>query len=89
MPKTLTISEARNGLTRFPERLRHEPEPVEITQRGKPVMALMSWNLYESLVETMEVMADENAMRALRKSIRDVKEGRTYTTREVEKRLGL
>ena len=89
MARTLSISEVRNNLTRFPERLKNDPEPVEITQRGKPVMALMSWDLFESLVETMEVMADEDAMKSLRKSIRDVKEGRTYTTREMEKRLGL
>jgi len=89
MARTLSISEVRNNLTRFPERLKHDPEPVEITQRGKPVMALMSWDLFESLVETMEVMADEEAIKALRKSVRDVKEGRTYTTREVERRLGL
>jgi len=89
MPRALTISEVRNNLTKFPGRLKNDPEPVEITQRGKPVMALMSWDLFESLMETMEVMADEQAMKSLRKSIREIREGRTFTTREVEKRLGL
>jgi len=89
MARTLSISEVRNNLTRFPDRLKNDPEPVEITQHGKPVMALMSWDLFESLVETMEVMSDEDAMKALRKSIQEIREGRTFTTREVEKRLGL
>ncbi len=89
MARALSISEVRNNLTRFPKRLKDDPEPVEITQRGKPVMALMSWDLFESLLETVEVMADEDAMKALRKSIRDIKEGRTYSTREVEKLLEL
>ena len=89
MTQTLTISEVRNSLTRFPARFRKGPVTIEVTQRGKPVMALLPWEFYESLVETLEVMGDEKLMKALRSSARQIKAGKTYSTEEVERRLGL
>ena len=52
-------------------------------------MALLPWELYESLLETLEILADEQVMNALRKSAGDIKRGKSYTTEEVGSRLGL
>src|SRR5437588_7554147 len=54
--KTFTISEIREAITRLPEQFEHEPEAVAITRHGKPVMAILPWELYESIMETLEVM---------------------------------
>jgi prevent-host-death family protein len=89
MTQTLSISEVRNALTRFPARFQKEPAAIEVTQRGRPVMALLPWDLYESLVETLEVMGDAKLMRALRTSAKQIKAGKTHSTEEVERRLGL
>jgi len=89
MKHQMTISKARNDLAILPGQLKDSFCPLKITEHGKPVMALMHWDFYESLKETMEVVSDNEAMKSLRKSIRDIKEGRTYSTKEVEKRLGL
>ena len=89
MTQTLSISEVRNSLTRFPIRFQRNPAAIEVTQRGRPVMALLPWDLYESLIETLEVMGDEKLMKALRASVREIKAGKTYSSEEVERRLGL
>lgn len=89
MAKMLTISEARNNFTRLPGRFDRDPEAIEVTQRGKPVMAVLPWELYDSLVETLEVLADEDAVRALKESVKDIASGRTHSSREVAKKLGL
>jgi prevent-host-death family protein len=89
MPKTMTISEARKTLTRLPGRFHKEPGALEITQRGRPVMALLPWEMYESLLETLEILADRELAVALRRSARQIKRGKTYSTEEVERRLGL
>jgi len=86
---TLSISEVRNNLTRYPRRFLKEPEAVEITQRGRPVMALLPWELYESLLETMEILGDEKLMKTLRQSAKDVRRGKTYSSEEVGQALGL
>ena len=89
MAKMLTISEARNHFTRLPARFSREPEAIEVTQRGKPVMAVLPWKLYDSLTETLEILTDEKAVQDLRRSLKDIAAGRTYTTREVAKKLRL
>ena len=46
----LTITQARRGLLNLPERLARGPEhAVTITRRGRPVLAVMPWEFYESI----------------------------------------
>jgi len=89
MTRSVTISEVRNNLTRLPARFMKEPVAIEITRRGRPVMALLPWDLYESLVETLDVLADEEVVKALRRSVRDIRKGKTHSTAEIERKLGL
>jgi antitoxin YefM len=91
MPQTLPIMEARNRLTSLPEEFEKSPEmgAVAITRRGKPVLAVMSWEFYESLLETLEIMGDPETMAAFRKSVADIQEGRTIPFEQVKRELGL
>ena len=72
----ISIVKARAMLTQLPERLAAENRAVALTRYGKPVLAVMSWDLFESITETMEIMGDSDMMAALRRGIRDVQEGR-------------
>jgi antitoxin YefM len=62
---------------------------VTVTRRGKPVLAVMPWELYDSLMETIEILSDEKLMKALRKSLQEARKGRTYSIEQVRKKLGL
>ncbi|HXL46161.1 MAG TPA: type II toxin-antitoxin system prevent-host-death family antitoxin [Candidatus Binatia bacterium] len=86
----LTISEARRTLLDLPEKLARVPErAVSITRRGRPVLAVMPWEFYESLVETLEILSDPEMALALRESVEDIKRGRMVSHVEAKKRLGL
>jgi prevent-host-death family protein len=86
----LTISRARQELLDLPEKLARLPErAITVTRRGHPVLAIMPWELYESLVETLEVLSDPDLTAALRQSIRDLKAGRRLSHDDVGVRLGL
>lgn len=89
MRKDLSISEARNQLTSMPERLDREPATVAVTRNGKPVLAIMPWDLYESLEETIEIMSDPGLLRQVRKGIADLKAGRVADWSKVKRELGL
>lgn len=89
MNKEIPITEARHELTSLPERLAKEPGAVAVTRRGKPVLALMPWELYESIVETLEIMGDEELMAALRKSIKEADAGKAIPWKTVKAKLGL
>ncbi len=83
----LSVSEARNRLLELARDRRYEV--VTVTRSKEPVLALLDWDFYDSLVETLEVLADEDLSDALRKSIKEEGKGRSYTTEEVRKKLGL
>ncbi len=85
----LSISEARTQLTRLAGRLRAHQETVEVTSRGKPVLAIVPWDLYESMVETMEIMGDKDLMAKVRQGIKDYEAGNGVPLEAAKKRLGL
>ena len=89
MVKDIPMTEARHELTSLPERLAKEPGAVAVTRRGKPVLALMPWELYESIVETLEIMGDEKLMAVLRQGIKEAEEGKGIPWEEAKKKLGL
>ena len=57
----------------------HEAVAV-ITRHGKPVLAVLSMEYFESLLETLEVMGDEEAMAALREYAGKIKNGEPIIT---------
>ncbi|MDD3847616.1 MAG: type II toxin-antitoxin system Phd/YefM family antitoxin [Syntrophorhabdaceae bacterium] len=79
--ETLPMMEARKKLTSLPEELegRMEDSAVAVTRRGKPVLAIMTWELFEAIYETLEVMGDEQLMKSLRQGIREAREGKTVS----------
>ena len=87
--KDLPITEARDELTSLPDKLSATHQTVTVTRRGKPVLAILSWDEYESLVETLDVMADEQLMAALRRSIREAKQGKLIPWEQVKGKLKL
>jgi PHD/YefM family antitoxin component YafN of YafNO toxin-antitoxin module len=89
MEKAMPMVEARKRLTTLPEEMAKESEPgvVAVTRRGKPVLAVMPWDLYEGLMETVDIMADAEFMAQLRQSIKQMREGQTVPWEEVEREL--
>jgi antitoxin YefM len=73
MSKYLTITEARQQLLELPAEL--ENEPVIITKHGKPVMTAMSYEQFESLLETIEILSDHEFLNRLSESIAQSEKG--------------
>ena len=85
----LTITQARKVLLDLPRRLaKGSKKTVSITRRGRPVLAVMPWELYESLVETLEVLSDPDTTAALRASVEDIRRGRLVPHEIARRRLG-
>ncbi len=87
--KDMPMVEARNELTSLPERLGHPPDTVTVTRRGKPVLAILPWDDYEALVETLEILSDEELLPRLRQGIKELKAGKTIPWETVKRKLGL
>jgi antitoxin YefM len=86
--KELTTVDARRELTKLPEKLGANPATVAVTRRGKPVLAIMTWEDYQAILETLEILDDDEAVGQLRRSIKEVKEGKAIPWREAKAKLG-
>ncbi len=77
MEKMLSIAEARRALNRLPDHFAQTPDAgaVAITRRGKPVLAVLSWAQYEALVETLDILGDEEQTAQLRRAVAEVEAG--------------
>ncbi|MBN3871672.1 type II toxin-antitoxin system Phd/YefM family antitoxin [Nostoc sp. JL33] len=87
MPKYLSITEARRQLLDLPDELKDEP--VIITKHGKPVMAALSFDQFESLLETLAILSDREFAHQLRESIDQGERGETINWKEAKAQLGL
>ena len=83
---SMPITKARGVLTKLPEQLGNKA--LALTRRGTPVLAVLPWEIYESMVETMEILGDPEMMAHFRKGVEDAKAGRVYTMKQLEDRLG-
>ena len=88
MLKEMAMTEARHGLTALPRRLAHQPGAVAVTRRGRPVLAVLTWEFYESLVETLEIMSDEKLVSSLRRGIKELRKGKGVPWEQAKKELG-
>ena len=85
MVRDMTISDARKKLTSLD--LNRE-ETVAVTSRGRRVYALMPWDLYESLSETLDILGDPELFEQLQKSMLEADQGELVSHEEVMRELG-
>ncbi len=89
MTRSMPMIEARKRLTKLPEEFGkgRNADAVAVTRRGKPVLALMPWDLYESLVETLEIMSDEKLLTDFRQGIKEAAGGKLISWQKTRKEL--
>jgi antitoxin YefM len=66
-----------------------EHSTVIVTRRGKPVLAIMTWEDYQSILDTLEILNDAKAVEQLSRSIKEVKEKKTIRWEDAKTRLGV
>ena len=86
MPRYLTIAEAQQQLPLLPDEL--AGEPAIITKDGKPVIIALSFEQFESLMETIEIMSDGEFMTQLREGIKQADAGETIQLEHLKAELG-
>ncbi len=82
--KDLGISTARSRITKIPSEISGKSEVLRVTSNNKPVLALLSWELFDSMVETIEILADTELMAMLSKSEKQMTDGETVSWDEAK-----
>jgi antitoxin YefM len=72
----IPVTKAKSKLLDIIRKIESSDDTVAITKNGVPEAVLLSMNKFEGLVETLEVLSDEKAMKSIRKSIKEAREGK-------------
>lgn len=82
----MTITEARKKITSLENEMGHDAT-IAITNHGREVFALMKWETYESITETLEILNDEKLLQELKIGINQIKEHKLIDFEDFKKSL--
>jgi PHD/YefM family antitoxin component YafN of YafNO toxin-antitoxin module len=87
MRGTLDISEARKRFNTLDRELKDRPV-IYVTRHNRGAFAGVDIEYLETVMETMEVLGDPEAMQMLNESLQAIERGEFIDQEEVEKELG-
>ncbi len=87
MTNTVSLKELRPSLPRIISRIDSRFDRYVVTRRGKPVAVMLSAQDYESLMETLDILADRRTCEGLRKGDEDIRKGRTRPWKDIKRSL--
>jgi len=87
MINNVSLKELRPELPRVINQIDSKLDRFVITKRGKPVAIMMSLDDYDSLLETIEILSDKNAVKRIKESKRQIKEGKTITLEALRRKI--
>ncbi len=76
------VTKAKAALLDIMRRIERTDENIGITKNGVPEAVLMSMRRFRGMIETIELLSDEKAMKSLRKSMREAQEGKWVSSGE-------
>jgi prevent-host-death family protein len=80
---TVTLSDAKTHLARLLSEVVELGERVVITRSGRPVGMLVSVDEFDGLLETLEILADDDMADAVRRGLDEAERGDTLSHEEV------
>jgi antitoxin YefM len=81
---TVPLAEARAQLSKLVDEAVRTHERVEVTRNGRRAAVIMSADDYDSLIETLDILSDAEAMAEIRQADADIAGGKVSTLSEVE-----
>ena len=87
--RELGMHDASRSLARIVNDLNATPGVVSVRRYGKPVLAIMNWDDYEGLMETLEIVKDSEAMESFRRAVKQFEAGEGRDFEEFAAELGL
>lgn len=80
---TVPLAEARAQLSRMVDDAIRTHERVEITRNGHRAAILLAADDYDSLLETLDILSDPDALRDIREAQAELARGEGFTPDEV------
>ena len=81
--EVIPITLAKRNFLDIMRRIEEMDETIAVTKNGIPVGIIMNIERFEGLLETIDILSDEETMKALKRAQRQQKQGKFYTHEEV------
>jgi prevent-host-death family protein len=69
------VTKAKTNLLDMVRKIKDSDDAIAITKNGIPEVVLISMDRFDGLLETLEILSDEKAMKSIRKSIKEASKG--------------
>jgi antitoxin YefM len=79
----IPVTKAKSRFLDIIRKIEGTDDAIAITKNGVPEAVLLSMSKFEGLMETMEILSDEKAMKSIRKSIKEARDGKWLDIDEV------
>jgi prevent-host-death family protein len=86
MEKTISLKNVRPQLPAVVDDIDTQMSRYIITKRGKPVAIMISIDDYNSMSETLEILADKELVKGISEGIKDIADGRTIPWETIKKK---
>lgn len=70
------VTETREKFSEIVDNVVNSGEEYTVTKHGRPVAVLLSYEEYEAMIETLNILSDDRTMAALDEARADVADGR-------------
>ena len=71
----IPITKAKAELLDLVRKIEDSNDAIAITKNGVPEAVLISMKKFKGLLESMEILSDDKAMKSIRKSIKEAQKG--------------
>ncbi len=71
----IPVTKAKSTFLDIIRKIENSDDAIAITKNGVPEAVLLSMKKFQGLLETLEILADEKAMRSIRQSIKEANKG--------------
>jgi prevent-host-death family protein len=71
----IPVTKAKANLLDLVRKIKDSDDTIAITKNGIPEVVLISMDKFQGLLETMEILSDEKAMKSIRKSMHEADKG--------------
>ncbi len=87
MISTVSLKELRPRLPEVITQIDGKLDRYIVTRRGKPVVVMLSVDDYESLMESLHILADPESMAGIRKGEKEIRQWKARSWKEVKASL--
>lgn len=82
----IPITKAKNDLLQIIRQVEKDDSTVAVTRNGVPTAVILSMERFEGLLETLDILANEETMKSLKPSRRQARQGTWVRYEEVFER---